>query len=327
MQQRSLVFILLLLLNTVKAQSFDNDFTWLQENNKGIKQITISNNGKVGVIQQFDRAGNVIFIKNNELNGDNVFAVWYFHYDKDNRNDKTVFGHSNVGFEIDSSHIKNDTEYRFTYLTKDAEEFIKSVTENANETEVSAGNFNEFSYLNEIKKINDTTALLNSKSYLELLSRKKYLNKETKYNKNKLEVSSTSYNYLGEIEDTTTWKYGKKLISISYNNNVFGIKNLVERKTDDNGKIISEKIDNKTTTFKFENNKLREKSIFENNKLLSKMTFIYSDNLLTKQIYEDEENDIKSVDSFEYNEKGKLKTAKLDQNEGVTEYKYDYIYW
>lgn len=324
MQQRSLVFILFLLLNTVKAQSFDNDFTWLQENNKGIKQITISHNHKVGVIQQFDREGNVIFIKNNELNGDNVFAVWYFHYDKDNRNDKTVFGHSNIGFEINSSQIKENTEFRYTYLTKDAEEFIKG---NSSETEVSAGNFNEFSYLNEIKKINDTTDLLNSKSYLELLSRKKYLNNETKYNKNKLEVSSTSYNYLGEIEDATTWKYGKKLISISYYNNVFGIKNQIERKTDDNEKIISEKIDNKTTTFKYENNKLREKLIFENNKLLSKMTFIYSGNLLTKQIYEDDENDTKSVDTFEYNEKGKLKTAKLDQNEGVTEYKYDYIYW
>ena len=165
------------------------------------------------------------------------------------------------------------------------------------------------------------------KSYLELLTRKKYLNKEIKFNSKNQELSETTYNYLGEIEDFTIWKYDKNVITISYNSNTFGVKNLTIRKLDDKARIISENLDNKLTKFKYQNDKLIEKNIFENNKLISTTSYIYTNNQLTSEIYDDIENSIKSTDKFDYNEKGYLKTKTLDRRDGIEKYQYEYIYW
>ncbi|MFC7772965.1 hypothetical protein [Flavobacterium sp. GCM10027622] len=318
MLKTKISIILFLTSYYVKAQNIDKDFMWLSDNNDGVKQITISKNDKIGIIQNFNRNGKPYFIKNSEFNGDKVFAVWYFQWDNENNMKSLTFAHSNIGVEIEIYSKDKKTNKTYTYLTKETEKFVNNV----DDLEI-----NEFSYLDEIKQINDTISLLKSKSYTDLLKRKKYLLIETVLDDNQKEISSKTYNYKKKVESSSSTKYQDDKIIVDYSNNFFGIKDLTIKEIDSDGNIISETTGDNLTKYSYQNKKLTEKLIFEQEKVISRTIYIYKDNLLIQEIYEDVQSGRKYVDKYEYNERGKLSLKTITREDGESQYKYEYVYW
>ncbi|MFT3918253.1 hypothetical protein [Cloacibacterium sp.] len=318
MLKTKIAIILFLTSFYVKAQNIDKDFMWLSDNNDGVKQITISKNDKIGIIQNFNRNGKPYFIKNSEFNGDKVFAVWYFQWDNENNMKSLTFAHSNVGVEIEIYSSDKKTNKTYTYLTKETENFVNNVDDLE---------FNEFSYLDEIKQINDTISLLKSKSYTDLLKRKKYLLAETFLNDKQKEISSKTYNFKKKVESTSSTKYQDNKIIVDYSNNTFGIKNSTIKEIDSEGNLISEISGDNSTKYSYQNKKLTEKLISEKGKVISRTTYIYKDNLLIQEIYEDVQSGSKYVDKYEYNEREKLSLKTTNRDDGESEYKYEYVYW
>lgn len=160
--------------NLCISQIVDKDFMWLEDNNEQIKQITISKNNNIGIVQRFNKQGQPYYIKNSEFNGKGIIAVWYFHYDKNNRIDKTVFAHSNLGFERKLYRREENTIDVFTYYSKEEEEWDKKLKKKGTNY-ATVGENNNADLMKQLKNISDTTSLLEAKGYLTLIVRKKYL--------------------------------------------------------------------------------------------------------------------------------------------------------
>lgn len=318
MLKTKITIILFLISFLGKSQTMDKEFMWLSDNNDGVKQITISENDKVGIIQNFNRNGKPYFIKNSEFNGDKVFAVWYLKWDSENNMKELIFAHSNVGVEIQTYSTDKKSKKTYTYLTKETENFLNNVDESE---------FTEFSYLDEIKQINDTISLLKSKSFTDLLKRKKYLLYEAFLNDKQQEISSKTYNHKKKIESSSFTKYQNNKIIEDYSNNTFGIKDLTIKELDSNGNVISENIGENFTKYSYQNNKLTEKLISEEGKVISRTTYIYKNDLLIQETYEDVQSGTKYIDKYEYNERGKLSLKTINRNDGGSQYKYEYVYW
>jgi hypothetical protein len=318
MLKTKITIILFLISFLGKSQTMDKEFMWLSDNNDGVKQITISENDKVGIIQNFNRNGKPYFIKNSEFNGDKVFAVWYLKWDSENNMKELIFAHSNVGVEIQTYSTDKKSKKTYTYLTKETENFLNNVDESE---------FTEFSYLDEIKQINDTISLLKSKSFTDLLKRKKYLLYEAFLNDKQQEISSKTYNHKKKIESSSFTKYQNNKIIEDYSNNTFGIKDLTIKELDSNGNVISENIGENFTKYSYQNNKLTEKLISEEGKVISRTTYIYKNDLLIQETYEDVQSGTKYIDKYEYNERGKLSLKTINRNDGESQYKYEYVYW
>jgi hypothetical protein len=318
MLKTKITIILFLISFLGKSQTMDKEFMWLSDNNDGVKQITISENDKVGIIQNFNRNGKPYFIKNSEFNGDKVFAVWYLKWDSENNMKELIFAHSNVGVEIQTYSTDKKSKKTYTYLTKETENFLNNVDESE---------FTEFSYLDEIKQINDTISLLKSKSFTDLLKRKKYLLYEAFLNDKQQEISSKTYNHKKKIESSSFTKYQNNKIIEDYSNNTFGIKDLTIKELDSNGNVISENIGENFTKYSYQNNKLTEKLISEEGKVISRTTYIYINDLLIQETYEDVQSGTKYIDKYEYNERGKLSLKTINRNDGESQYKYEYVYW
>lgn len=318
MLKTKITIILFLISFLGKSQTMDKEFMWLSDNNDGVKQITISENDKVGIIQNFNRNGKPYFIKNSEFNGDKVFAVWYLKWDSENNMKELIFAHSNVGVEIQTYSTDKKSKKTYTYLTKETENFLNNVDESE---------FTEFSYLDEIKQINDTISLLKSKSFTDLLKRKKYLLYEAFLNDKQQEISSKTYNHKKKIESSSFTKYQNNKIIEDYSNNTFGLKDLTIKELDSNGNVISENIGENLTKYSYQNNKLTEKLISEEGKVISRTTYIYKNDLLIQETYEDVQSGTKYIDKYEYNERGKLSLKTINRNDGESQYKYEYVYW
>jgi hypothetical protein len=318
MLKTKITIILFLISFLGKSQTMDKEFMWLSDNNDGVKQITISENDKVGIIQNFNRNGKPYFIKNSEFNGDKVFAVWYLKWDSENNMKELIFAHSNVGVEIQTYSTDKKSKKTYTYLTKETENFLNNVDESE---------FTEFSYLDEIKQINDTISLLKSKSFTDLLKRKKYLLYEAFLNDKQQEISSKTYNHKKKIESSSFTKYQNNKIIEDYSNNTFGLKDLTIKELDSNRNVISENIGENLTKYSYQNNKLTEKLISEEGKVISRTTYIYKNDLLIQETYEDVQSGTKYIDKYEYNERGKLSLKTINRNDGESQYKYEYVYW
>lgn len=299
------------------SQIMDKEFMWLSDNNDEIKQITISKNDKIGIIQNFNKNGKPYFIKNSEFNGDKVFAVWYLKWNSENKLKEIIFAHSNIGVEIEIYSDDKNTNKTHTYLTKEAENFLND----------DNSEFIEFSFLEEIKQINDTISLMNIKSYTDLIKRKKYLLDVTFLNEKQQETSSKTYNHKKKVESASVTKYQNNKIIEEYTNHTFGIKDLIIKELDSVGNIISETKGENLTKYIYKNKKLTEKITSEKEEVISKTTYIYNNEFLVQEIYEDVLSGIKYVDKYEYNERGKLSLKTLNRNEGEIQYKYEYVYW
>lgn len=310
--------ILLLTSILCKSQNLDKDFMWLSDNNDGIKQITISKDGKIGIIQNFNQKSQPYFIKNSEFNGDKVFASWYIQWDDQNKLKKLIFAHSNVGFEIEIYSTEKSTRRTYTYLTKDTENFIN----NFEDTE-----FNEFSYLEEVKQIQDTIGLLKSKTYIDLTKRKKYLLSEDLLNDKQQKISSKTYNFKKQLLSHSLTKYDTNKVTVDYTNNDFGLTDVIVTEYDKDKNIVSETNGSTLTKYNYQDKKLTEKLVFEEGVPISKTTYVYSNDLLVQETYEDIQNEKKYTDKYEYNEKGKLSLKTISRSDGVSQYKYEYVYW
>ena len=319
-----MLLLVLLAANFIQSQSFDRDFTWLEEDNAGIKQITISKDGKPGVVQYFDRNGNPYFIKNTEFNGDDVIAAWYLHYDKPKHCDKIVFAHSNIGFEIyDYSNVKNGIE-TYTYFTKEAEDFEKM---GSADTVVGVDDANTFAYTGELKKISDTTSLLHSRGYLELLKRKKYLLYRTTLDAQGREIGETTYKHNKKIEAKSTTQYFPRKTISEYINKPMGIKSTTIKTYSENKNLMAEDDGYESTKYHYSNGKVVEKQVFRDSIPVSKTTYGYENGLLVTEILENLESHRKYTNRYQYNDKRKLAAKIIDTDNGKKTYTYEYVYW
>jgi len=321
----ALLLSFLLTLNIGYSQYNEADFTWLNEDNKGIKQITVSKNNKIGIVQQFNQNGDPYFIKNSEFNGDKVIAIWYFHYDKNNQTDQIIFAHSNLGFEIDLYTRDKNVKETYTHLSKATEDYINSLESDSEDSTYT--DYNDFSYLSEVRAINDTASLLKSKSYLELLERKVYLKEKTVFNDQQKIISQKTFNFKEKTESETTIKYQENKTIITFSDKTLGVKNVTTQTFDSQGNLIIESDNYRSAKYVYNDKKLTEKTIIEDKKVVSKTTYTYNGDLLVTEVFEDFENGRKYSSQYEYNEKDKLKTKTLERTEGKSQFKYEYLYW
>lgn len=289
----------------------DKDFTWLDQNNyKSAKEIKICKDGKLGIIQEFDKSGNPTFVKNNEFNGDNVFAVWSFSYQNE-KLETIIFGHSNIGFsESDYIYSKNKTE---TYTYQEIEDNYEA---------------NSFPYQNEIKNINSGDDLLNSKSLINLQKGKKFLYQIDEFNDNGKILTSIVKNSKGKKQTETLHSYSKNIEKIEFKTGDKNFDYEVLKEFDQNGILLKEKYRNTEVSYSYNGVLLMKKSTFESGELKESETYEYNtDNKVTQKKTFVADYDKTFSDKYEYNEKGFLKNVELESIEGTSKYNYEYIYW
>ena len=293
------------------AQILDKDFTWLDQNDyKSVKEIKIYKQSKLGIIQQFDKSGNPIFVKNNEFNGDNVFAIWYYSY-KNDKLESIIFGHSNVGFsESDYIYSKNKTE---VYSFEEIEDYSQA---------------NSFPYQKEVKSINSIDDLIRSKTLNNLKKRKRFIIQIDEYNSDGKIVSSIIKNPKGEKQTETLYSYSKNIEKIEFKTGDKNFDREVQKEFDQSGKLTNEKYGNTEVSYSYTGNLLMKKSTFDSGKLSESETYEYNaDNKLTKKLTFVSDHNKTFTDKYEYTEKGFIKNVEIERIEGTSKYNYEYIYW
>jgi len=295
----------------LNAQILDKDFTWLDQNNyKSVKEIKIYKQTKLGIIQQFDKSGNPIFVKNNEFNGDDVFAVWDYSYQNDKLK-SIIFGHSNVGFsESDYVYFKNKTE---VYTYEEIEDNFDA---------------NSFPYHKEVKSINSKDEVLHSKTLINLKKRKRFLIQIDEYNDAGKILRSITKNPKGKKQTETLYSYSKNTEKVEYKTDDKNFDSEVIKEFNQNGKLLNEKYRNTEVSYLYTGNSLIKKSTIESGKLTESDTYEYNaENKLTKKITFVSDYDKTFTDKYEYNEKGFIKSVEIEKMEGISKYDYEYIYW
>lgn len=304
------VIIIIFLSIFIKSQSLENDFTWINQDYNSVKEVKIFKEGRLGVIQQFNEKGNPIFIKNIELNGDKIIAVWSYKYDGD-KLVETIFGHSNIGFSIsENKYSKNKTEIYGFKQKKD-----NSVV-------------NSYPFIVEIKNINSIKDLEKLPSILNIKKSKKYLSESTEYNDNGGILKILNKNSKGKIETESHFSYSNNYEKIEFKTGNKNYDVTTEKYFDDNKKLIKEKYRDTEILYHYENNLLKNKETFESGKLTLNEKYDYNDNRqIIKTVTYVSDYNKSFTDSIEYNEKGKIKTETKERIEGVLKYNYEYKYW
>ena len=316
---------MLIAFNLCSSQTLDKDFMWLEDNNDGIKQITISKNDTVGIVQRFNKLTQPYYIKNSEFNGTGVIAVWYFHYDSNNQIDKTVFAHSNSGFE---KHLyrRNDTTVDvFSYYSKEEQDWDKKIRKKSN-SDATVGE-EDSEYLKQTRMITDTTELLKAKGYRELIGRKKYLSESILLNSKQQEISHKTFTHKGKVARESTTLYFKNKTQTTFSDKSFGIKDRTTKVYDDAGKILSETGNFHIVIYRYNGKTLIEKIEYDDGDPRIKVTYFYNKGLLVEEIYEDQKSGRKWPKKYEYNERGKIVSKIISENDAEVIYKYEYIYW
>ena len=316
LNKKNIVLKLNLLFFTIisifaNSQILDKDFTWLDQNNyKSVKEIRIYKDGKLGVIQKFNESGSPTFVKNNEFNGENIFAVWGYIYEKDKLK-SNIFGHSNIGFsEVNYNYLKNKTEiYSYNEL---------------NDT----SDVNSYSFLDEIKQINSISALINSKTLLKLRKNKMRLFQSDYFNDAGKLVKSVTRNADGKNETETTYIYSKNTEKIEFKTRDKNFDSETLRLFYNDGKLAKEQYRDTEILYSYKNNLLFKKSTFESGKLTESETYKYNSKNKIEEIETFVADNEKSfVDKNEYNEKGFLTSKTVERIDGISKFNYEYIYW
>lgn len=310
MAKLNLLFLTLISVY-LDAQLLDIDFTWLNQiDYKSVKEIKIYKQSKLGIIQQFDKYGNPIFVKNNEFNGDNVFAVWDYSYQND-KLERIIFGHSNVGFsESDFVYSKNKTE---AYIYEEIEDNFDA---------------NSFPYRKEVQGINSKDEVFRSKTLIKLKKRKRFLIQIDDYNDSGKVLRSITKNAKGKKETETLYSYSKTTEKVEYKTDDTNSDNEVIKTFNQNGKLLNEKYRNTEVSYFYTDNSLIKKITFESGKLTESETYEYNaENKLSKKITFVSDYGKTFTDKYEYNEKGFIKNVEIEKLEGISKYDYEYVYW
>ncbi|WP_318640195.1 hypothetical protein [Flavobacterium ardleyense] len=316
---------MLVAFNLCNSQVLDKDFMWLEDNNDGIKQITISKNSRIGIVQRFNKLGQPYYIKNSEFNGKGIIAVWYFHYDSNNQIDKTVFAHSNIGFERHLYRRTDTVVDVFSYYSKYEEEWEKKIRKKS-DSFASVGE-KDSEHFKQLHIIRDTTSLLKSIGYLELLGRKKYLSKTILLNSKLREIGHKTFTHKRKVDSESTTIYSKNKTQTTFFDKSFGINDVITKVYDDSGKILSESGNFHNVSYKYNGKRLVEKIEFDNGKPRIKVHYIYSDDLLIEKIYEDVKSGSKWRNKYEYNERGKIASKNVIEGNLKGVYVHEYVYW
>ncbi len=311
MKKKFLLLIITFIAKTFSAQLLESDFTWLDQNYTSIKEVKIFKDGKLGIIQQFDGKGNPIFIKNMEFNGDNIFAVWGYIYNDNNKLQKLVVGHSNVGFSTNEYVYKNGKNETYSY---DQDEKNSEI--------------NSYPYSKEVKNISSLPDLLNSPTILKIQKNKKFLSEETEYNKAGEVLKTINKNQKGKIESELLYSYFENLKRIEFKTNDANFNSLTDITLDKKGRPIKKKYQKTEVLYNYENDVLKFKETFESGKPTLKEEYTYNKNGQITQIktfVADYDKSFKDI--FEYNDKGNIKKKKMESIEGISTYEYEYLYW
>jgi len=340
MKKLSITISFLLLWTFGFAQQYnkDFDFMWLKPQKPNIKTVKKTENGKLLLFQEYDTNGKCYFIKNDGMNGE-VTAIWGIDYDKEGREIKTIFAHSNVGFYIYETVYSENIIKLYTYTI----DTIEIVYDDKEFTETVAEPF-EYNAFSDIISINSKSDLESFKRVKDVYKQKRFLQNITILNEQNKPSIEYFLNHKGDTTDYIKNIYSDELITNEY-------YYLKDRMTDDfkdysfldensnsvkSFRVFYSEKKTDTTDFKvnsYLHNKKVSTTTFENGKEDRKLIYQYGNNGLIKEEFSESDYPNKSRHfTFEYNKKGELIEEKVFDEDGteiipINTYKTTYEYW
>jgi hypothetical protein len=137
-----------------------------------IKTVKKYQGKKIRFIGRYDKNGNCYFTKNDGLNGP-VIMILGWDFDELNRDIRSIFAHSNVGFSVSEKKYESNLIKTFGYTIDTINEY-KIVNDDSS----AAVNLNEFKFnpYDIIEKINSKEELENIEDIIKLFKGKKFRN-------------------------------------------------------------------------------------------------------------------------------------------------------
>lgn len=309
---KGLYFILILFITVWNIQAQDL---------KGIKSIIQYEDTIIRKISILDTNGNIIFWKNNKLNGP-VVMVGTSHYDNSNRKIKTISGHSNVGFSI--------WEHEFDSAGNE----IKTIAYNELPENEDGYRFNPYIYIedfNSIKDIENDTIVMKMSN-----SGQKHIVFEHTYDNNGNEIMEVLFEDNGDTSGITTNTYDENGNRIrSHYKRSIG-EWIIKYSFDTNGNEISTKrINDKGDTIfvilcKYDKNDNLIEDLYLNRGVKEYTEkYFYKKELMTKKEICNSDDVLVRVQTYKYNDKGNITREDyhdIEDNKKIV-YNWEYEYY
>lgn len=293
---------------------------------KTVRIGKILTNNKLSYYFENDKNGNEIFNKNDGMNGP-ITMIFVSEYDSMNRELRTYFAHSNIGYSVSEKVYMNNKIYHFEYIS-----------DSINETSYQRSTLN---------KINTQKEFLELKSIQQLLNGEKKLKEIEELDSNKNIIAEIYYSDEGDTSSINTREYNSKNKEIlfrygiydkeSWNWDIYSIydsnSNLTKsiRLSSNNG------VNDTTEIYSYQyisSNKLASNNYYYNKDFRNRTEYVYNktDMLIEERFYEGEEFKIDVLTKYKYKKNGMLikKTQKDFRSNGKVKkeiFTYIYIYW
>jgi hypothetical protein len=307
-----------------------------------IKTVKKYQGKKIRFIGRYDKNGNCYFTKNDGLNGP-VIMILGWDFDELNRDIRSIFAHSNVGFSVSEKKYESNLIKTFGYTIDTINEY-KIVNDDSS----AAVNLNEFKFnpYDIIEKINSKEELENIEDIIKLFKGKKYLQNITYLDSNQNVVKEISFENNGDTSGITAHRYNKwnkedyfynewkgtMLASWEYFGEFDKTGNIIKwfRVEDNNGIKDTGEIN----YYKYsKTDKLIEESCYNKKEFNYKTVFEYNDQgQLIKEFYYESPNKIAVIHNYTYDKNGneiEEVTFDLRKSKNKPDYKYKtkYEYW
>lgn len=299
-----------------------------QDNNseKIVKTGKVYTNHKLSYYYENDKRGNTIFTKNNGMNGP-ITMLFVSEYDSLNRETRTYFAHSNIGFSISENVYTSNKTLHYKYQTD-------SINENTYQRD-------------SLNKINSQKEFIELKSIQQLIHGEKKLKEIEVLDSNKNVITEIYFSDQGDTSSINTRVFNSNNKEILFR---YGIINKepwiwdIYSTYDSNMNLIkstrlSSKNGVKDTTEIYSytynsSNKLTSQMYHYQKDFRNKTEYVYDTNnkLIEERFYEGEEFELDVLTKYKYNKNGMLlKRTKQDfrGNGNVKRdvFTYKLIYW
>lgn len=290
----------------VNGQIYHHHLYVRQKNDTGMKEIKMVNDDEIVGLWQYRKDATLAFELYRKINSATEHDVKYMV--DDDRMHTVLSASSRSGFII----FKKESEERVKRLYVN-DSPIKDVTK-----------IDDNIWLNQVRKITDSTSLLENKNIKNLLDQP-------------LELTTVHHlNKDGKIEKSYHYSKGKLLGVSKPPDEDHPVTEII--KPDGSGMgVIMEYEDGlliRNSTGEVENfygyNKDRKKVLhttYKNGKLIFETRRQYQDEQLITQEFSNFEKNRKIIYTFTYNEKGKYQTMTKTDGKKVTVYHFHYTYW
>lgn len=293
---------------------------------KIVKTGKVYTNHKLSYYYENDKRGNKIFTKNDGMNGP-ITMLFVSEYDSLNRETRTYFAHSNIGFSISERVYDKNKILHYEYLTD-------SINENSYQRDT-------------LNKINSQKEFLELKPIQQLLKGEKKLKEIEVLDSHKNVIVEIYFSDKGDTSSMNTRDFNSMNKEILFR---YGIKNKepwiwdIYSIYDSNSNLtksirLSSKNGVKDTTEVYtyqynSSNKLTTKSYHYKKEFKNRTEYIYNknDKVIEERFYEGEEFKLDVLTKYKYKKNGMLlrKTKRDFRGNGKVKkevFTYKLSYW